>query len=280
SERWTKRHLYLGGRISQQRRRPNSWNAFVRNKLKAANKDLAPGERYRLPGFIKANKKLLSAEYTKLTPQQKNSLEVQIMKARMEKTRIVRANPKAINRDMSASFAVMDQEWTSLCSRLGMEGFYIAVRGSIEDYSEPKIFFSEKAENALISETRTLIQDELDYILRENKVSNGNKMNYRNYEAKIVEKFGVALKGWPREFLPVRNPSRIGGREQLQKLYDDLVNEKCCWVKLSTDELEHRKKDNKMRHARGEQIYQPRKSSTKKSHASTANVEDSDSSSD
>lgn len=27
----------------------------------------------------------------------------------------------------------------------GVEGFYIAVRGSVEDYHEPKLFFSDKA---------------------------------------------------------------------------------------------------------------------------------------
>lgn len=30
-------------------------------------------------------------------------------------------------------------------SRTGIEGFYMAVRGSVEDYHEPKLFFSDKA---------------------------------------------------------------------------------------------------------------------------------------
>jgi hypothetical protein len=32
-----------------------------------------------------------------------------------------------------------------------MEGFYIAVRGGIEDLSEPKIFFTEKAQKFVSS---------------------------------------------------------------------------------------------------------------------------------
>jgi len=36
--------------------------------------------------------------------------------------------------------------WTSLCSHLGIEGFYVAVRGGVEDLSPPKLFFSKKAE--------------------------------------------------------------------------------------------------------------------------------------
>ena len=30
-------------------------------------------------------------------------------------------------------------------SHTGVEGFYVAVRGSVEDYHEPKLFFSDKA---------------------------------------------------------------------------------------------------------------------------------------
>ena len=30
-------------------------------------------------------------------------------------------------------------------SRTGVQGFYIAVRSSIEDYNEPKVYFSDKA---------------------------------------------------------------------------------------------------------------------------------------
>lgn len=34
----------------------------------------------------------------------------------------------------------------ALCARTGTEGFYVAVRGGIEDLSEPKIFSTQKAE--------------------------------------------------------------------------------------------------------------------------------------
>ena len=68
---------------------------------------------------------------------------------------------------MNAAFASMDREvghsnliiyscthryltvyikWMALCARTGMQGFYVAVRGRIEDLSEPKMFFTEKAQ--------------------------------------------------------------------------------------------------------------------------------------
>ncbi|KAG2071278.1 hypothetical protein BDR04DRAFT_1016580, partial [Suillus decipiens] len=124
----------------------------------------------------------------------------------------------------------------------GIEGFYIAVQGGIKDLSRPKLFFSEKAEkftcvvldlepwhlalkleafvvlgldtnvsttqprslNKMISECRTHLQDELDYILRENKITDCKiTMNYANYECSIVKHYGVTLQGWPLALLPV-----------------------------------------------------------------------------
>ncbi|KAG2752738.1 hypothetical protein P692DRAFT_20723451, partial [Suillus brevipes Sb2] len=195
-----------------------------------------------------------------------------VIQTRAERQRVVRDNPKSIHRDTTISFAAMDQEWTGLCSRLGIEGFYVAVRGSIEDLSGPKLFFSEKAEkfvravldleprslalkleafvisgldttipsalrqprtlNKLISDCRTIIQDELDDILRDKKLASHIKMNYNNYEHSIVERYGVELVGWPSDLLPICNPSTIGGRE------------------ISS---------NKTRQANGECVYKPRK---------------------
>jgi len=36
-------------------------------------------------------------------------------------------------------------QWTSLCQRTGIQGFYVAMRGSIEDFNELKVFFSDVA---------------------------------------------------------------------------------------------------------------------------------------
>ncbi|KAG1802337.1 hypothetical protein EV424DRAFT_1545265 [Suillus variegatus] len=171
---------------------------------------------------------------------------------------------------MLASFAAMDQEWMALCSRLGIEGFYIAVRGGVEDLSGPKLFFSEKAEkfthavldlepqrlalkltfvvsgldtnvsttqprslNKMISECRTHLQDELENKITDHKIT----MNYANYERSIVKRYGVTLQGWPSALLPVRNPSCIGGREQVQALLNALDNKTCTWTTLTEDEL-------------------------------------------
>ncbi|KAG1784998.1 uncharacterized protein HD556DRAFT_1250527, partial [Suillus plorans] len=330
SERWTRRQLYLGGQTVRRSRRPNTWNAFVRQRLDDINEGLSKGNRWKLTEFIESHKETLRNDYARLSRAQKNNYEVEIIKMRADKQRMVHDNPRAVQRDMQATFAAMDQEvlsyflrrsfsdrhiiqWTAICSRLGVEGFYVAVRGGIEDLSGPKLFFSEKAEkfvravldleprrlalkleafavsglgkekkslNQLVSECRTLIQDELDFILCENKLANHAKMNYTNYEHAIVEHYGVELKGWPFELLPVRNPSSIGGRKSVQLLINRLIEETCKWTKLTEEELADRITSNHARQAAGETVYKPRKTRTKKTVEKSAAIVESSSESD
>ncbi|KAG2357429.1 hypothetical protein BDR07DRAFT_1234054, partial [Suillus spraguei] len=87
-------------------------------------------------------------------------------------------------------------------------------------------------------------------------------MNYTNYEHAIVEHYGVELKGWPFKLLPVRNPSRIGGRKSVQLLINTLIIETCKWMKLTEEELADRITSNHARQAAGETIYKPRKTRT------------------
>jgi len=61
-------------------------------------------------------------------------------------------------------------------------------------------------------------------------------MNYTNYEGKIVERFGVALVGWPCK-RPVCNPNRVGGRLEVSKLDFALQSKGCKWVRLTDEEL-------------------------------------------
>ncbi|KAG1838771.1 hypothetical protein F4604DRAFT_1600049 [Suillus subluteus] len=320
----------LGVRLFGSSQRPNAWNAFVRQRLDDINEGLSKGNRWKLTEFIESHKETLRNNYARLSCAQKNNYEVEIMKIRADKQRMVHDNPRAVQHDMQATFAAMDQEvlsyflrrsfsdrhiiqWTAICSRLGVEGFYVAVRGGIEDLSGPKLFFSEKAEkfvravldlepqrlalkleafavsglskekkslNQLVSECWMLIQDELDFILRKNKLANHAKMNYTNYEHAIVEHYGVELKGWPFELLPVRNPSRIGGRKSVQLLINTLIEETCKWTKLTEEELADRITSNHARQAAGETVYKPWKARAKKTVEKSAAIVESSSESD
>jgi hypothetical protein len=90
------------------------------------------------------------------------------------------------------------------------------------------------------------------------------KMNYTNYERAIVERYSVALDNWP---LPgtVKNPSKVGGRGQVQILLDALKSDTCKWITLAESEIAKRKEENQARQARGEQVYIPRKARARKS---------------
>jgi hypothetical protein len=83
-------------------------------------------------------------------------------------------------------------------------------------------------------------------------------MNYTNYERQIVERFGIALKGWPLRGR-VCNPSKAGGRAEVEKLLTAVQSETCKWVKLTQEQLASRISSNKACQARGEQVYQPRR---------------------
>ncbi len=56
------------------------------------------------------------------------------------------------------------------------------------------------------------------------------KMNYDNYEAKIVERYGVALVGYPCRLV---NPANLG-RTDLEKVVAAFKDGTCRWEKLST----------------------------------------------
>jgi hypothetical protein len=86
------------------------------------------------------------------------------------------------------------------------------------------------------------------------------EMNYRNYEGKIIEKYGVELIGWSSSKSGICNPATLGGRQQLEILLVALESGQCHWVVLTEDELEERKRRNRTREEHGEQVYRPHKS--------------------
>jgi hypothetical protein len=94
--------------------------------------------------------------------------------------------------------------------------------------------------------------------LTEHRVTKRVKMNYTNYELQIVERYSIALTGWPVSG-HVRNPSKIGGRQEVEKLLNALQSETCKWVRLTKEQLTARIAQNKARQAAGEKVYQPRR---------------------
>ncbi|KIK16348.1 hypothetical protein PISMIDRAFT_15884 [Pisolithus microcarpus 441] len=145
SLKWTKTQLFLTTRL-RDRRRVNSWNGFLKAKLREANAGHEVGHRLRLTDFIAQNRQELLAAYSLLTIDQKQAYNNAIVAARTAAVPTARLNPKSVSQVVSSAFSKMDQQWTGLCAQTGLEGFYIAVHGTVEDLSEPKVFFTERVE--------------------------------------------------------------------------------------------------------------------------------------
>ncbi len=89
-------------------------------------------------------------------------------------------------------------------------------------------------------------------------------MNYDNYEAKIVEKYGVELVGWP--CAKMANPGSIGS-DNVFKLLAALEGpdtRTCYWKRLTPAQLDARKQRNAERVRNGETVYKPRKKVVRK----------------
>ncbi|KAG1849462.1 hypothetical protein DFJ58DRAFT_842665 [Suillus subalutaceus] len=193
SLKWTRSQLFLRSQMLRQQRSINSWNVFVRVKHMEANEGHERGDRIKLTKFIAENRDELVRQHSWLTLAEKQALNAEVVEARQRKSHAACANPKATQHDMNVTFTSMDREWMALCARTGAEGFYVAVRGSIEDLFEPKIFVMQKAEkfvqDVLKVEPRHLglklesfIVSSLEAITLENNINGKVNMNYTNYK--------------------------------------------------------------------------------------------------
>ncbi|KAG1724502.1 uncharacterized protein EDB91DRAFT_1023471, partial [Suillus paluster] len=239
SIKWTRLQLH-NDRGLRKRRKPNAWNAFTSQKLNEANQALPVGQQLKLTAFIAEHGRELTAGYCRLSASEKEKLCREVNTLRENRIKIVRSNPKALQKQVDAMFNNMANEvrttsfygcWENITSRTGIEGFYIAVRGDVEHFHESKIFYTPKARSfikeishldpkcfalkfkswvtdtradathrlsptKLISLCHTNIQEGLDAIVRKCNLSKKKiKMNYDNYEQKIVEMHGIALEG-------------------------------------------------------------------------------------
>ncbi|KAI6013726.1 hypothetical protein BKA83DRAFT_4015317, partial [Pisolithus microcarpus] len=184
---WTRVQLLLKSQNLHDRRRVNSWNAFISSKLREANAGCDRGDRVKLTQFVARNKDDLLVAYKNLTPVQQEAYNTEVWVARDTKVRVVRSNPKAVSHTVTAAFANMDREVTLLFSLTCSHLDYNVNVATATKYQRPL--------NKLVSECHALIQEELDYLLTKKKVMVNVKMNYTNYERQIVERYGVMLMG-------------------------------------------------------------------------------------
>ncbi|KAF8432352.1 hypothetical protein L210DRAFT_3331503, partial [Boletus edulis BED1] len=191
SLKWVQTQLLLKNMTLQSHRRVNSWNAYLKAKISEVNEGREQGERVRLTEYVAEKKDELLEGYNKLTAVEQRAFIDKLQAARDAEMQIVRADPKAISNTVSAAFATMDREvhllFTRECHANRPTLVDIPVYAPSTNCQRPL--------NKLVSECRTLIQDELDYVLTEKRVKQKVQMNYDNYERQIVEQYSIALTG-------------------------------------------------------------------------------------
>ncbi|KAG1766879.1 hypothetical protein EV702DRAFT_927630, partial [Suillus placidus] len=187
SLKWTRSKLFLKSRMLRQHRSINSWNAFVRVKHMEANEGHEKGDRIKLTKFIAENRDQLVHEHSRLTLAEKRALNAKVVEARQQKSHAARANSKATRHDMNATFTSMDHEvMVSVNVFLGF-----AIHDLIFDVDQHTITTCPRPLNKLVSDCRTLIQEELSKLLH--NIKGKVNMNYTNYKRNIVEHYSLAL---------------------------------------------------------------------------------------
>lgn len=105
----------------------------------------------------------LKEEYQELSEQDLERYRTVVDTTRAERQQTgIRDRPKAMVKHVNNTFDKMEHEvrmsarfvfyvilttiqWTSIMFRTGMEGFYVAVRGTTDEYHAPQMYFSEQA---------------------------------------------------------------------------------------------------------------------------------------
>jgi hypothetical protein len=84
------------------------------------------------------------------------------------------------------------------------------------------------------------------------------EMNYANYDASIVQAYGVQLTGWPLDG-GVVSPAHITNTVDMRKLRNMLKSGECRWKKLTESEVQAHADEMEARRANGEVIGKQRK---------------------
>jgi hypothetical protein len=87
-------------------------------------------------------------------------------------------------------------------------------------------------------------------------------MNYANYDTKVIERYQTKLIGWTyHEF---KSPFDIHTIDDVRLLLEALQCGKCCWVRMSKNEVGCHKDEVDKRRAAGEIVGKPRQSRSDK----------------
>ncbi|QRV75838.1 hypothetical protein RhiJN_10832 [Ceratobasidium sp. AG-Ba] len=171
-----------------------------------------------------------------------------------------------------AKLGQIDRLLESLEHQHDIQFLFVAVRGSMQSYFKPHVSITGGAQTFWNMSNQENVErwtqrleglcvGGIEELLAKDKLSNSDllvkirdkltqklveitndpkvKMVYARFEQDITNKYGVILEGWP--FLPLRNLSdERPSNSKLSQLYQSLLDNKCYFRKLTSDELETR----------------------------------------
>ncbi|KAF8512872.1 hypothetical protein BU17DRAFT_95917 [Hysterangium stoloniferum] len=143
---WTKSQLLLGSKMQGQKRSASAWNAFTRKEMEAVNKNLPLGQCYTLPKYIQQHYQDVKARYNGLSDEDYAALIEELCDVREDRNAIKCRQPKAVLRDVTATFQALTHEIHAAHLCTGIETFYVAARSSLDQTHEPKSYFSPIAQ--------------------------------------------------------------------------------------------------------------------------------------
>ncbi|KAG1732924.1 uncharacterized protein EDB91DRAFT_1040140, partial [Suillus paluster] len=189
SLKWTRKQLHVGKGIFNKCR-VNPWNAFVRQELNKYNEGRGVGDRLKLPVFITENRTQLMTSYCRLTVADKNHLQDNVETLRQSRVKVTRANPKALQKDVNATFNAMQTEVLNFYSvhEIRTKWLNSGLLSRLEQVLRGSTLLSVAMSSSTTSRSSFIH-------LRLLHSSKTVTMNYDNYEQKIVETYAVALQG-------------------------------------------------------------------------------------
>ncbi|QRV88507.1 hypothetical protein RhiJN_16525 [Ceratobasidium sp. AG-Ba] len=253
------------GRL-ETKRKPNAWNAFMHKIACEANEDQVTGNK------LKANK-LVTPEvrerYNNLTPEERVTLLDEFKAYRTSNETGHYITEKSDHHAALAKVKEVERLLVSLEHQHNIQFVFAAARGSMQSYFEPYVFITETASafwNVSIPDKEDRWAQRLEgfcvggvkELLAKDKLSNSDllerirdmlaqklvqvtndpkaKMVYARFEQDVVNKYGVVLEGWP--FPTLRNLSdERPSNAKLMQLYRDLLESKCYFRKLTSEEI-------------------------------------------
>ncbi|KAF8145282.1 hypothetical protein K438DRAFT_1992023 [Mycena galopus ATCC 62051] len=254
------RHRMKAGSKYSQPRKTSSYNALVSLVMKDLNEDRVISSKYRMKE-VKAMMKSDPTLKEPYTEEEINDMREALDKKKALRSVGVRGSNQAVAADAKWTIDSLTREITDMATRNNMIGFGMFVKGDLHDTHVPaaieslgalkffaEVFHKTPADVLVLFEMWSVTQKRgglLPFTLAEWQKPCGEKirtelitgkpniaMNFKRYIQVIVQRWGVGLLTWPYgvDFKRMSRQTTIGN---LQKLYNDLMDGSCKWVKLS-----------------------------------------------